>query len=153
MATVRVPMRAAEPVVIKVPSPTPPVPKEILSRRGRRSKSKGKGWEREVAALIAEAVGLELEDIYNARSGRKECDIQLSAEARKRFPFWVECKNEKVARVPAWVRQMEGDLTLARKAGKAFRTGMVVFKQHGDRTPYALIRFDHLLDILVNRSK
>lgn len=102
---------------------------------------------------MAEALGLPLEDIYNARSGRKECDIQLSSEARRKFPFYLECKNEKNARVPAWIKQMEGDLTLARKAGKAYRTGMVVFKQHGDRTPYALIRFDHFLSIIMEKLK
>lgn len=150
MATVRRPVAAT--VTVSVSESRAPS-REALSRRGKNSKSKGKGWEREVAALVAEALGLPLEDIYNARSGRKECDIQLSSEARRKFPFYLECKNEKNARVPAWIKQMEGDLTLARKAGKAYRTGMVVFKQHGDRTPYALIRFDHFLSIIMEKLK
>ena len=147
-------MRRSVAVTVTVPASESHAPsREVLSRRGKNSKTKGKGWEREIAGLIASAVGLELEDIYNARSGRKECDIQLSSEARRRFPFYLECKNEKNARVPAWIKQMEGDLTLARKAGKAYRTGMVVFKQHGDRTPYALIRFDHFLSIIMEKLK
>jgi hypothetical protein len=126
--------------------------KEELSRRGRNAKNKGKKWEKDVATLVAKSIGLPEEDVYNARSGRKECDINLSTEARRRFPFYLECKNEKAARVPAWIRQMEGDLKLARSKGKAFRFGMVVFKQDGDRTPYALVRFDHLLSIILQNG-
>jgi hypothetical protein len=149
MATGRVLVLVQKREEVPVQEESPPTEdKAARSRQARRSKNKGKGWEKEVVSIIAGAFGISEEDIVNARSGRKECDVQLSAEARRKFPFWVECKNEKTARVPAWIRQMEGDLLLARKAGKAYRTGMVVFKQHGDRTPYALIRFDHLLAIL-----
>lgn len=126
--------------------------KEVLSRRGRNSKNKGRGWEKEVAKLIAHYIELPLEDVYHARAGKKEEDIQLSAAARAKFPFHVECKNEKVARVPAWIRQMEDDIKTYKKAGKPVGLGIVVFKQHGDRTPYALIRFDLLLEALYVRK-
>lgn len=149
MATVRVPLDR-NPVGIPVPRTDDTA--IIRSKRARNAKNKGKGWEREVAQKIAASIDLPLEDVVNARSGKKECDIQLSTEARRRFPYWIECKNERGARVPAWIRQMEGDLKLARRSGKAYRTGMVVFKQHGDRTPYALVRFDHLLAILTQRE-
>ena len=138
---------------IHLPVSKEEVHRKRLSTKGRTSKAKGKTWEREVAAQVAEAIGLPVEDVYNARSGKKECDINLSTEARRRFPFYLECKNEKNARVPAWIKQMEGDLKLARQRGLPFRLGMVVFKQHGDRTPYALVRFDLLLDLLMEKTK
>ena len=111
-------------------------------------KAKGKQWEKTVAGMIAQAVGMTEEDIQNARSGKKESDIQLSGEARRRFPYHVECKNQSTAKVPAWIRQMEEDLLHHRKRGTPFRSGMVVFKEHGNRTPYVLMRFADVLKLL-----
>lgn len=133
---------------IRVPRVKPSPSKETLSKRARNAKAKGKAWEREIAAQIAEAISLPIEDVYNARSGKKECDIQLSTEARNRFPHHVECKNHKTLAIPQWIRQMENDIKVLQKAGTPHGVGIVVFKQHGDRTPYAVVRFDHLLRLL-----
>ena len=118
------------------------------SARAKTSKAKGKAWEKEVAGMISEVIGLPLEDVQNARSGIKESDIQLSSEARRRFPYHIECKDWKKAELRQWVNQMERDLKIHRDRGTHYKAGLVVFKLFGDRTPYALLRFDHLLKLL-----
>lgn len=127
------------------PRPT----KEELSRRGRSAKAKGKAWEKEVAEIIGNAIGMPSTDVFNSRSGVKECDVQLSLQARSRFPHYLECKNEKRPRVPAWVAQMTEDQKIARKRGKSSKLGIVVFKVHGNRTPFALVAFRDILPYIV----
>jgi len=119
----------------------------------KSAKAKGKEFENQIAQMLREALGLPESDIKRARAGNRESDIQLSDEARRRFPYHIECKNSRTAQVPAWIKQMESDLALHRKKGTPYRSGMVVFKEHGNKTPYALIRFDHLLRPLLGRGE
>lgn len=141
--------RLIAPAPSVVAEPQVPAKKRI---KVASSKAKGREWERFVGGMIARAIGMDEADIQNSRSGKKESDIQLSGEARRRFPYHVECKNSRTAQVPGWIKQMEADLEFHRKKGTPYRSGMVVFKEHGNRTPYALIRFDHLLRLLVGKE-
>lgn len=148
MRTTRSPIPVEQ---VHAPETAPERKKRAVTARG--SKAKGKAFEKRICEMIASSIGMELSDVQNARSGKKESDIALSAEARKRFPYHVECKNQRSLNIPAYIRQMESDLTTHRKAGTAYATGLVVFKQHGDGTPYALVRFDYLLKLLTERGK
>ena len=116
------------------------------------AKQKGKIFEDQIAEMLRSFLGMPETDIKRARAGNRESDIQFSDEARRRFPYHIECKNSRTAQVPAWIRQMEADLAHHRKKGIPYRSGMVVFKEHGNKTPYALIRFDHLLRLLVGKE-
>lgn len=116
------------------------------SQLARRSKQKGKQFEKSVAQAIAATFGLELSDVYNARSGKKEADIQLSAAAKDVFPFHVECKNHKTLAIPAWLRQAESDCP-----GDMYPA--LVFKQHGSSKKYAVIDFDLFLHLAATRNE
>ena len=136
--------------IVEPATPDPPSKKRISPKS---SKQKGKLFEDQIALMVATAIGLPAEDVKRARAGNRESDVQMSVEARRRFPYHLECKNHAVAKIPQWIKQMEEDLAFHRKAGTPYRSGMVVFKEHGNKTPYALIRFDHLLRILTTKEK
>ncbi len=59
----------------------------------RSAKAKGRRLQAEVAAAIAAALGLPPQDVRPAAGGENGADVKLSAEAARRFPFSVECKN------------------------------------------------------------
>lgn len=141
--------KIAVPVVI-VSAPPVQEPKKRISPK--TAKAKGKDFENQIAEMLRSFLGVPETDIKRARAGNRESDIQFSDEARRRFPYHIECKNSRTAQVPAWIKQMETDLAHHRRNGIPYRSGMVVFKEHGNKTPYALIRFDHLLRLLAGKE-
>lgn len=72
------------------------------ARLGRRSKRKGKTWEREVATLLRPIFGEHVARGWQARSGRESCDVQGS-------PFWIECKHMQLVDLRAALRQASAD--------------------------------------------
>jgi hypothetical protein len=126
------------------------MPKERseASKRGRRSKAKGKSFEKSVALDIAAAFELKYGitadcDVTTTRSGQDDCDIGLSARAKELYPVWTECKDCKTLSVPAWLQQVAE----AQTRHKDNRTPVIVFKQHGKSKKQAIIPFGHLLDL------
>jgi len=119
---------------------------------GARSKRKGKEWEKAVAQLVAGWLGLDEADVVRARSGKDECDIGLSAEARRRLPVWLECKNHKTLSIPAWLRQAQEAVERSIKRGEPPTEPMVVFKQHGNTTPYVVMRLEHYLELAMRKE-
>lgn len=120
---------------------------EAASRRGRRSKVKGKAFERSVAERIAMWLQLPTSDVWAARSGTKENDINLSAAARALWSYWVEAKNQKTLKIPEWIRQAEAD---AAQLGGG-RTPVIIFKQHGDSKKYVVLDFETFMDLTTTR--
>jgi hypothetical protein len=114
-----------------------PTTRTDKSRLGRRSKQKGKAFEKAVAEAVAEWLGLPIEDVTRARSGKDECDIGLSREALEKFPYWIECKNHKTLSIPSWLKQANE----AVKRLNTKQTPIIVFKQHGDGTMYVCLDF------------
>lgn len=53
---------------------------------GRRSKRKGKTWERAVAQLLRPIFGEQCARGWQSRNGREDCDVKGS-------PYWIECKH------------------------------------------------------------
>ena len=141
--------RVATPVVA-LPTVAKPTARKRITVRS--SKQKGKDFENQIAEMLRSFLGVPETDIKRARAGNRESDIQFSDEARRRFPYHIECKNSRTAQVPAWIKQMETDLAHHRRNGILYRSGMVVFKEHGNKTPYALIRFDHLLRLIAGKE-
>jgi hypothetical protein len=114
------------------------------ARLGRRSKTKGKSWEKAVEDAIAVWMQFGEGDVVSTKSGTDECDIGLSPAAQKRFPFWVECKNTKTLAFPAWIRQTREAIAKARSK----LSPIVVFKQHGDSTGYVIIEFSVFMQLV-----
>lgn len=71
---------------------------EARSRAGRRSRTKGKVWERAVAALLRPIFGEQAKRGYQSRSGRDGCDVEGT-------PFWVECKHGALVNLRAALKQ------------------------------------------------
>ena len=68
------------------------------SRAGRRSRTKGKVWERAVAALLRPIFGEQAKRGFQSRSGRDGCDVEGT-------PFWVECKHGQLVNLRAALKQ------------------------------------------------
>lgn len=115
------------------------------SRLGKRSKRKGRDFEKAVAERVAEWLGVPVEEVSGARSGKKECDIQLSTIAHHLFPYHIEAKNHKSLSVPDWLRQASSDAALSTR--KPTPEPVVVFKQHGDGEKWAIIRFEVFMEL------
>jgi len=107
------------------------------------AKRKGRQFEYEIAERIAVALGLPKEDVRPSIAGASGMDIQLSNRAIKAFPYWVECKNHKTLKIPAWVRQAE---TGASK--ETTLQPVVVFKLHRGRKQYVVMELDHFLGLV-----
>jgi hypothetical protein len=68
------------------------------ARLGRRSRRKGKTWERELAALLRPLFGEHVKRGFQSRCGRDGCDVEGT-------PFWLEAKHGKLVNVRAALRQ------------------------------------------------
>lgn len=77
------------------------------------AKEKGKRLQKLIANLIGELTGLEVGPdcpIESRQMGQNGPDIRLDAEARRRFPFTVECKNQENWEVPSAIDQAKANL-------------------------------------------
>jgi len=76
------------------------------------SKNKGKRLQKLVAELISNLIDMECGPdcpIESRQMGQNGPDIRLDQEARKRFPFTVECKNQENWGVPAAIKQAQAN--------------------------------------------
>lgn len=71
---------------------------DARSRNGRRSRTKGKVWERAVAALLRPIFGDQAKRGFQSRSGRDGCDVEGT-------PYWVECKHGQFVNLRAALKQ------------------------------------------------
>lgn len=108
---------------------------------GKRSRRKGKSFQREIAKFISSKIGLKEDDVASCVGGKTESDVRLSCEAKKRFPFHVECKNYRrwaASAMKEWLKQSTGEAPTE-------TTPIVVFKFHGESKPYVVLDFEAFL--------
>lgn len=102
------------------------------SQRGRRSRTKGKVWERAVAALLRPIFGDQAKRGFQSRSGRDGCDVEGT-------PYWLECKHGTLVNLRAALKQAIADTD--------GRVPVVVAKD--DRsTPMAVMRLSDWLELV-----
>ena len=111
---------------------------------GKRARAKGKLFQKQVVKLISDTLGLSQEDLHSCVGGKTEADIQLSTAARKKFPFHVECKNQKTLHLGKWIKQSESE--------SSPQESLVVFKFHRNSTPYVVLRFEEFLKIWLKKN-
>ena len=78
--------------------------------KARSAKNKGRKFQNEVAAKVSELIDIKWgqdELIASRTMGLNGVDIILIGEAKKRFPWSVECKNDKSFNLKSWIRQAE----------------------------------------------
>lgn len=68
------------------------------SKRGRRSRRKGKVWERELVHELRPVFGDGVKRGFQSRCGRDGCDVEGT-------PYWVEAKHGKLVNLRAALRQ------------------------------------------------
>lgn len=86
------------------------------SKRGRSSKNKGANYERNIAKVFKEKLGVELKRTPQSGGFAKDTskgdefrgDI-VSIDDTIDFNLHVECKDQATWSLPAWIRQMEED--------------------------------------------
>jgi len=89
--------------------------KSMKPIKPRSAKNKGLDWQKEVCAIVSRITGIEYVqqsddcEIHSRESGLNGVDVILRGEAKKKFPFCIECKNSKSISLPEWVRQAESN--------------------------------------------
>lgn len=76
-------------------------------------KAKGRVFQKEIAEKISKLTGISWgkdEDIEPREMGQSGVDIKLYGEAKKKFPFAVECKYQERWQIPAWIRQAKENI-------------------------------------------
>lgn len=71
-------------------------------------KAKGRNLQQYVAKKISEITGIPYgkdEMIASREMGQSGTDVRLIGEAKKLFPFSIECKYQENWSIPAWIQQ------------------------------------------------
>jgi hypothetical protein len=79
----------------------------------KQRKAKGRKFQQEIGERIASFIGLPFGKdcaVESRPMGQAGVDIRLDTEARKRFPFSVECKFRESWNVPEFVRQASSNV-------------------------------------------
>lgn len=111
------------------------------------AKSKGRNFQYEVCQMIADAFFFKYDQhdpdclIHSNEMGQSGVDIILRGEARKRFPFSVECKNQESLKITEWVEQAQHN----QAEGTQWA---VVFKKKSLKNPLVLLDFKSFLDYI-----
>jgi len=77
------------------------------------SKAKGRRFQQEIAKDISELIDLPFgrDLLIDSRPmGQSGCDIILVGEAREKFPFSVEAKNQENMSIQSWIRQAKTNI-------------------------------------------
>ncbi len=79
-------------------------------KRIKRSsaKSKGRSLQQWACQKISDLLGIPWgkdEMIASREASQSGTDVRLVGEAKERFRFSVECKNQQTWSVPAWIKQ------------------------------------------------
>ncbi len=91
------------------------IEKSMQKIKPRSAKQKGLDWQKEICAMISRITGIEYNQqsddcpIHSRESGLNGTDVILRGEAKKKFPFCIECKNANAISLPEWIRQAESN--------------------------------------------
>jgi hypothetical protein len=123
-------------------APEKPKPISVKAR-----KAKARGVQNTVRDDVRAMYFLSEHDVKAAQMGSKGADLQLSEEARRHFPFAVECKCQNALNIWESLDQADGYA----KADPSNPAPLLVFKR--DRTAiYVALKWDDFKRILANRK-
>lgn len=115
------------------------------STLGKRARAKGKLFQKSIVQLVSKILNIPEEDLHSCVGGKTEPDVKMSTFAQRIFPFHIECKNQKTLHLKSWIKQSEEE--------SADKTSLVVFKFHGNSTPYVAMRFEEFLEVWKEKTK
>ncbi len=76
------------------------------------AKAKGRNLQQWVCEQISYLLGLPWgkdELIASREASQTGTDVRLIGEAKRRFPFSVECKHQETWSIPAWIKQAQAN--------------------------------------------
>ena len=110
-------------------------------------KAKARGVQNTVRDDVRAMYYLSEHDVKAAQMGSKGVDLQLSTEARRHFPFAVECKAQNALNIWDSLEQVEGYA----KEDKSNPIPLLVFKR--DRSEvYVALKWSDFKKILADRK-
>jgi len=114
------------------------IPTKIASRKG-----KGRNLQKRVAEAISNHTGLAWgkdELIASREMGQSGTDVRLIGEAKRWFPFAIECKSGESWSLPATIRQAQANQD-------ADTDWLVVLKRKEWNNPVVCLDFDLFMKI------
>ncbi len=111
------------------------------------AKEKGKRLQKWMASRISKLTGMECGPdcpIESRQMGQNGPDIRLDQEARRRFPFTVECKNQETWSIPAFIDQA--------KANAYPGTDWLLIVSKNRHRPVAIVDAEVFLKLLEKRK-
>ena len=121
---------------------------EKRQKLGKRSKTKGANYERDVAKKFKKAYDADLVRTpqsggfakKSAKADEFRGDI-VSADKDLDLSLHIECKNAKSWSLPAWLKQAQSDCPKD-------KTPVVVFHQHGTSSDFVALRLEDFFKLV-----
>ena len=91
------------------------IEKSLKPIQKRSAKAKGHEWQKEICEMISRITNIpfnqadDTSEIKSREASLNGVDVILTGEARRKFPYAVECKNSEAISLPDWVRQAESN--------------------------------------------
>lgn len=117
----------------------------------RYGKNKGAGFQKQMAQVIADLLEMEWDNqdddspIATRSMGLNGVDIILRGEAKKRFPFDIECKAVESLSVPATIEQAKANKT-------PDRDWLIFWKKKSFDEPVAIMSLSAFLNLFKKTS-
>lgn len=86
-------------------------------------KAKGRKLQQKIRDDIMNAHNLSENDVRSISMGAQGCDVLLSDNAQKVFPYGIECKAQEKISIPSWWKQT------TENANKCNLNPLLIFKQ------------------------
>lgn len=121
------------------------VKKKILSSS---AKSKGRSLQQWVCQKISDLTGLPWgkdEMIASREMGQSGVDVRLIGEAKKKFPFSVECKYQETWSIPSWIKQA--------KANQIKGTDWLLVVRKNRMEPIIIMDAERFFELLKERNE
>lgn len=111
-------------------------------------KAKGRTFQQWVAKKISEVTCIPFgkdELIASREMGQSGTDIRLIGDAKKLFPYSVECKNQETWSVVKWIEQA--------KSNQEKNTDWVLFIKKNRHEPVVVIDAEHFFKLILTILK
>jgi hypothetical protein len=109
-------------------------------------KAKGRAFQQKIRKDIIEHIKIDECDILSTPMGQPGCDLYLSPQAKRDFPYGVEAKKQETTSIWAWLEQCEYNAT------KNGLVPLLVFSRNRSQT-YAVIEWEHFLHLVKRANK
>jgi hypothetical protein len=109
-------------------------------------KAKGRVAQQKARKDIIEHIGIDECDILSTPMGQMGCDLYLSPQAKREFPYGVEVKKQETVSIWKWLEQCEYN------AEKNQLIPLLVFSRNRSKT-YAVIEWEHFLHLVKRANK